>query len=89
MGHVPDAVARWQSQLSPVAIDGLRTFVLDTGMGDPVVFLHGIPTSSYLWRDVAQVVSHRWRVIAPDLLGFGLADRPDIDEGDSERLLCQ
>ena len=77
MGRIPDAVAEWQAQLTPVAIDGLRTFVLDTGMGEPVVFLHGIPTSSFLWRDVAQVVSHRWRVIAPDLLGFGLSDRPE------------
>ncbi|HYI14479.1 MAG TPA: alpha/beta hydrolase [Thermomicrobiales bacterium] len=77
MGRIPDAVAGWHSQLTPVSIDGLRTFVLDAGMGDPVVFLHGIPTSSFLWRDVAQVVSHRWRVIAPDLLGFGFADRPE------------
>ncbi len=80
MHRVPDAVAAWQSQLTPVAIDGLRTYVLDIGMGDPVVFLHGIPTNSFLWRNVAQVVSHRWRVIAPDLLGFGFSDRPvDMD----------
>ena len=77
MGRIPHAVATWQSQLTPVVIDGLRTFVLDTGIGDPVVFLHGIPTQAFLWRDVADVVSHRWRVIAPDLLGFGFADRPD------------
>lgn len=77
MARVPSAVADWQRQLTPITIDGLRTFVLDTGMGDPVVFLHGIPTQAFLWRDVAQVVGHRWRVVAPDLLGFGLSDRPD------------
>ena len=77
MGRIPDAVAEWQAQLTPIAIDGLRTFVLDSGMGDPVVFLHGIPSQSFLWRDVAQVVSHHWRVIAPDLLGFGFSDRPE------------
>ncbi|HEX5167226.1 MAG TPA: alpha/beta fold hydrolase [Thermomicrobiales bacterium] len=77
MGRLPDAVRDWQAQLTPVTVDGVRSFVLDTGMGDPVVFLHGIPTQAYLWRDVAQVVSHRWRVIAPDLLGFGFSDRPE------------
>jgi 2-hydroxymuconate-semialdehyde hydrolase len=77
VAHLPVAVSEWQAQLTPVVVDGLRTFVLDTGMGEPVVFLHGIPTSAFLWRDVAQAVSHRWRVIAPDLLGFGFADRPD------------
>ena len=77
MARIPDAVTEWQRQLTPVAVDGLRTFVLDSGMGDPVVFLHGIPTQAFLWRDVAQVVGHRWRVIAPDLLGFGFSDRPE------------
>ena len=77
MGNLPDSVASWQLQLTPVTVDGLRTFVLDKGTGDPVVFLHGIPTQAFLWRDVADVVCHRWRVIAPDLLGFGFADRPD------------
>ncbi len=72
-----DAAQEWLQQLTPVAIDGLRTFVLDTGMGDPVVFLHGIPTQAFLWRDVAQIVRHRHRVVVPDLLGFGFADRPD------------
>jgi len=50
--------------------------VLDHGFGDPVVFLHGIPTQAYLWRDVARVVGRQHRVIAPDLLGFGFADKP-------------
>lgn len=76
MPRVTDAVVEWRRQLTPVTVDGLRTFVLDAGMGDPVVFLHGIPSQAFLWRDVAQVVGHRWRVIAPDLLGFGLSDRP-------------
>jgi hypothetical protein len=44
-------------------VDGLRTFVLDEGMGDPVVLLHGIPTQAYLWRDVARVVVRAHRVI--------------------------
>lgn len=75
-GAEPDAVAAWRARLTPVMVDGLRTHVLDEGMGDPVVMLHGIPTQAYLWRDVARVVSRERRAIAPDLLGFGLADKP-------------
>jgi len=55
-----------------------RTKVLDTemayvdaGAGDPVVFLHGNPTSSYLWRNVIPHVEPRGRCLAPDLVGMG------------------
>ena len=51
---------------------------VDTGGGDPVVFLHGNPTSSYLWRNVIPHVSGMARCLAPDLLGMGDSDRaPD------------
>ena len=51
---------------------------VDTGQGDPVVFLHGNPTSSYLWRNVIPHVSGMARCLAPDLLGMGESDRaPD------------
>jgi 2-hydroxymuconate-semialdehyde hydrolase len=69
--------ALWQRRRYPVTAGGHRTFVLDEGSGDPVVFLHGIPTQAFLWRDVTSVVARKHRVIAPDLLGFGFADRPD------------
>lgn len=71
-----DPVNSWRARLTPVAIDGVRTFVLDEGLGEPVVFLHGIPTSSFLWRNVARVVARERRAVAPDLIGFGLSDRP-------------
>jgi pimeloyl-ACP methyl ester carboxylesterase len=48
--------------------------------GPPVVFLHGIPTWSFLWRDVAPALASRRHVVAPDLLGYGnsaMADRFD------------
>jgi pimeloyl-ACP methyl ester carboxylesterase len=76
----PPAVARWRQRLTPVTVDGLRSFALDEGFGDPVVFLHGIPTQAYLWRDVARVVSRDRRVVAPDLLGFGFSDRPGASQ---------
>ena len=44
---------------------------VDTGQGAPVVFLHGNPTSSYLWRNIIPHVSGRARCLAPDLVGMG------------------
>lgn len=44
---------------------------VETGEGDPVVFLHGNPTSSYLWRNVISEVEGRARCLAPDLVGMG------------------
>jgi haloalkane dehalogenase len=44
---------------------------IDTGDGDPVVFLHGNPTSSYLWRNVVPHVHGLARCLAPDLVGMG------------------
>jgi haloalkane dehalogenase len=44
---------------------------VDTGAGDPVVFLHGNPTSSYLWRNVIPSVERVGRCLAPDLVGMG------------------
>jgi len=44
---------------------------VDTGSGDPVIFLHGNPTSSYLWRNIIPHVSDSARCLAPDLIGMG------------------
>jgi haloalkane dehalogenase len=48
---------------------------VDVGRGDPVVFLHGNPTSSYLWRNVIPHVSPRARCLAPDLIGMGASGK--------------
>ena len=50
----------------------------DVGEGDPIVFLHGNPTSSYLWRNIIPHLSEQGRCIAPDLIGMGESDHPDI-----------
>jgi haloalkane dehalogenase len=47
----------------------------DSGEGDPIVFLHGNPTSSYLWRNVVPHVVGNGRIIAPDLIGMGDSDK--------------
>jgi haloalkane dehalogenase len=51
-------------------LDSEISFV-DTGQGDPIVFLHGNPTSSYLWRNIIPYVSGLGRCLAPDLVGMG------------------
>jgi haloalkane dehalogenase len=60
-----------------VDIDGLRLTRVDEGEGAPVVFLHGEPTWSFLWRKVIPPVRDAgFRCIAPDLAGFGRSDKP-------------
>ena len=49
---------------------------IDEGAGRPVVFLHGNPTSSYLWRNIIPYVTDTHRAIAPDLMGMGDSDKP-------------
>ncbi len=50
----------------------------ETGAGAPIVFLHGNPTSSYVWRNVVPHVSGSSRCLAPDLVGMGASGKPDI-----------
>jgi len=54
-----------------VDVLGRRMAYHERGAGAPVVFLHGNPTSSYLWRDVIPELEGRGRLIAPDLIGMG------------------
>ncbi|SVB37016.1 uncharacterized protein METZ01_LOCUS189870 [marine metagenome] len=56
-------------------IRGKRIAYVDEGEGDPIIFLHGNPTSSYLWRNIVPYVQHLGRVIVPDLIGMGDSDK--------------
>jgi len=56
---------------------------VDEGVGDPIVFLHGNPTSSYLWRNVIPHLLGRGRLIAPDLIGMGDSDKLDNSSRES------
>ena len=49
------------------------------GKGDPVVLIHGMPTSAYLWRDVIPPLAQDFTVFALDLLGYGDSDKPKAD----------
>ena len=60
-----------------LAVGGVDTFVLDLGEGPPVVCLHGVPASSFLYRKlIVELAARGLRGIAFDLPGLGLADRP-------------
>jgi haloalkane dehalogenase len=61
-----------------VEVLGSRMHYVEAGAGDPIVFLHGQPTSSYLWRNVMPHLEPLARVIAPDNIGFGKSAKPDI-----------
>jgi haloalkane dehalogenase len=63
-------------------VSGLRMAYVEIGAGDPIVFLHGNPTSSYLWRNVIPHLNDVARCIAPDLIGMGDSDKlPDSGAG--------
>ncbi|MEM9035092.1 MAG: haloalkane dehalogenase [Actinomycetota bacterium] len=72
---------------SHATVDGKRMAYHERGEGDPVVFLHGNPTSSYLWRNIIPHVADRARCIAPDLIGQGDSDKLDDTGPDSYRFV--
>jgi haloalkane dehalogenase len=57
---------------------GSQMHYIDEGSGNPVLFLHGNPTSSYLWRNIIPHLDGQARCIAVDLIGMGKSDHPDI-----------
>ncbi|MEM8862583.1 MAG: haloalkane dehalogenase [Chloroflexota bacterium] len=59
-------------------VHGSKMHYIDEGEGDPILFLHGNPTSNYLWRNVIPYLTPHARCIAPDLIGLGKSDKPDI-----------
>jgi len=60
----------------PILDSWMRT--RETGSGNPIVFLHGNPTSSYLWRNVIPRLQTVGWCLAPDLIGMGKSGRPDV-----------
>jgi len=71
-----DPTFPYTRHLAPVR--GSRMAYVDEGAGDPIVFLHGNPTSSYLWRGVIPHAARVGRAIAFDMIGMGHSDKPDI-----------
>src|SRR5713226_4370228 len=59
-----------------IEIKGNKVFYRQAGSGEPIILLHGYPTSSYDWRKLLAPMSNFGRVIAPDLYGFGYSELP-------------
>ncbi|MEM9454563.1 MAG: haloalkane dehalogenase [Myxococcota bacterium] len=62
-----------------VEVHGSKIHYVEQGEGAPILFLHGNPTSSYLWRNIIPHVSGQGRAIAMDLIGMGKSDKPDLE----------
>jgi haloalkane dehalogenase len=70
-----DEVTVISTSKSEVRILGRRMAYIDVGTGAPIVFLHGNPTSSFLWRNIIAPLSQGERCIAPDLIGMGDSEK--------------
>lgn len=62
-----------------IQVHGSNMHYVDEGSGDPILFLHGNPSSSYLWRNIIPYVTDSGRAVAPDLIGMGKSDKPALD----------
>ena len=74
----PPISAEFPYESHYLEVRGSQMHYVDEGEGDPIVFIHGNPTSSYLWRNIIPYVSDDYRAIALDLIGMGKSDKPDI-----------
>jgi alpha-beta hydrolase superfamily lysophospholipase len=59
-----------------VNANGIRQHYVEAGDGPPVVMLHGFPETHYAWRNQIPVLAQKYRVIAPDLRGYGETEKP-------------
>ena len=76
--QVADAIERHRRAGREFEAGGVRSFVREQGDGEPVVLMHGIPVSSFLYRKVLPLLAERsLRGVAFDLPGLGLAEKPD------------
>jgi haloalkane dehalogenase len=70
-------------QKKSVRVHGDSMAYVEVGSGDPILFLHGNPTSSYLWRNIIPHLEGQGRCIAPDLIGMGDSDK--LEESGADR----
>ena len=77
--QAPEISADFPFESHFVNVLGSQMHYVEEGEGDPILFIHGNPTSSYLWRNIIPFVSPHGRAIAIDLIGMGKSDKPDID----------
>lgn len=75
----PSVSAEFPFERQFIEVMGSRMAYVEDGEGPVVLFIHGNPTSSYLWRNIIPHVSDDHRAVALDLIGMGASDKPDID----------
>lgn len=78
-----DPKSRYSKKI--VDVLGKKMACIDEGSGQPIVFLHGNPTSSYLWRNVMPHLEGQGRLIAPDLIGMGDSEKLSPSGADTYR----
>lgn len=83
--NLPEAVrAQWPYRPRYANANGWRMHYIDEGEGDPVVLLHGNPTWGFLYREMIDPLVHSGRrVIVPDMIGFGLSEKPTREQAHS------
>ncbi len=74
----PEIAAEFPFESKFLEVHGSRLHYVEEGTGDPILFLHGNPTSSYLWRNIIPHLSPHGRCIALDLIGMGKSGKPGI-----------
>jgi pimeloyl-ACP methyl ester carboxylesterase len=75
---------KWPFAARYARVNGRRMHYVDEGVGDPILLLHGNPTWGFLYRDVIPpLVNAGHRVIVPDMIGFGLSEKPAREQAHS------
>jgi len=82
---LPDSIReQWPWRPRFARVNGWRMHYVDEGTGNPVVLLHGNPTWGFLYRDfVEPLMRAGYRVVIPDMIGFGLSEKPSREEAHS------
>jgi haloalkane dehalogenase len=82
---LPDSIRpHWPSAPRFASVNGWRMHYVDEGAGDPVLLLHGNPTWGFLYRDFIPILTGAGhRVIVPDMIGFGLSEKPTREHAHS------
>lgn len=80
--ETPMNIQEFRKRQQTISLDGvihepLDVAYTDVGEGEPILLLHGIPTWSFLFHDVIDTLAQHYRVIAPDMIGYGYSDRRD------------
>lgn len=74
---VPITTAEFNFKSKYLDIEGRKIHYIEEGQGEAVLFIHGCPTSSYLWRNIIPFAASSHRAIAFDLIGMGKSDKPE------------